>query len=193
MLGVVLAGGRSTRMGTDKGLMITGTGNWAQLAAEKLDALGIPVVVSVNAAQYNAYAAVFAAGQLVVDDEWLGIEGPLLGILSVHRAYPGEDLLVLACDMPLMTSEVLLQLQAVWGLVKKEACVFVNSDGPQPLCAIYGAHGLQRIASLHRVQPLPRFSMKYILEQLDVEYILLQPAQEPAFRNFNERTGWNER
>lgn len=192
MLGVVLAGGRSTRMGADKGLMTTGTGKWAQLAAEKLAALGMPVVVSVNATQYDAYAAVFAAGQLVTDDERSGIKGPLLGIVSAHAAYPGDDLLVLACDMPLMTTEVLLQLQAAWSFPQKEACVFVNNGEPEPLCAIYGAHGLQRIRAQHRVQPLPRFSMKYILQQLEVEYIPLQPAQQPAFRNFNEPGGSNE-
>ena len=51
MLGVVLSGGQSSRMGTDKGLIKLESKSWAQIALDKLAAFQIPVVVCVDGKQ----------------------------------------------------------------------------------------------------------------------------------------------
>jgi molybdenum cofactor guanylyltransferase len=51
MLGIVLCGGQSSRMGTDKGLMVNEARTWAQTAVDKLTTLLIPVKISVNEKQ----------------------------------------------------------------------------------------------------------------------------------------------
>lgn len=191
MLGVVLSGGQSTRMGTDKGLIRLEARNWAQTASEKLTASNLRVVISVNAAQYDTYATIFPADQLVKDKEELLLKGPLLGVLTVHAAFPDEDLLVLACDMPLMETAVLQQLVDAWQTAAQDACVFSNNHQPEPLCAIYRAAALARISAQHAQQPLARFSMKYLLEQLNVLYLPVQPHQAKAFRNFNAHAELN--
>ncbi|GGH03134.1 NTP transferase domain-containing protein [Pedobacter zeae] len=48
MLGIVLCGGQSLRMGTDKGLLIHQDKLWAQVAADKLSVLDLLVNFSVN-------------------------------------------------------------------------------------------------------------------------------------------------
>ena len=53
MLGVVLCGGQSSRMGTDKGLIKLNANTWAQAAVDKMLLLKLKVVLSVNATQYN--------------------------------------------------------------------------------------------------------------------------------------------
>lgn len=110
MIGLVLCGGQSTRMGSDKGMLLHHSATWAQLAAHKLATLQVPVRFSVNSEQQLSYANAFAADLLIVDDDSLDLKGPLLGVLSAHLKHPKEDIFVLACDMPLMDATVLQQL-----------------------------------------------------------------------------------
>jgi len=110
MLGIILCGGQSSRMGSDKGLLKLEANTWAQTAIDKMADLDIPVKISVNNKQYPGYAAVFGETNLITDDTTLQLRGPLLGVLSCHLKYPSEDLFVLACDMPLMEQSLLNKL-----------------------------------------------------------------------------------
>ena len=65
MLGLILCGGQSQRMGSDKGLMKLHEKSWAQLAADKLAAAGIPVKLSVNEQQLSLYADIFSKDELL--------------------------------------------------------------------------------------------------------------------------------
>src|SRR6185436_20377186 len=98
MLGVILCGGQSSRMGSDKGLLIINEKTWTQIAIEKLASLDIPVKISVNSNQYSAYQSKFSSIELIVDDASLPVKGPLTAVLSCHLKYPSEDLFILACD-----------------------------------------------------------------------------------------------
>jgi molybdenum cofactor guanylyltransferase len=191
MLGVVLCGGQSSRMGADKGLIKLEAKTWAQTALDKLAALQLPAVLSVNTLQYETYPAVFQEEQLVKDNDKLDIHGPLAGVLSVHERYLQEDLLVLACDMPLMETVVLEQLIGASKIVDKDAYVFTSQGEPEPLCAIYTAKALAATLQRYHNNELKRHSMKFMLECLAVHFIPLQSDQEKYFRNFNAHAELN--
>ena len=53
MLAIILCGGRSSRMGTDKGLLKLEETTWVQSAAEKMKQLNLPVYISVNQDQVS--------------------------------------------------------------------------------------------------------------------------------------------
>jgi molybdopterin-guanine dinucleotide biosynthesis protein A len=178
-------------MGTDKGLIKLEAKTWAQTALDKLLALQLPVVLSVNALQYETYPTVFPIEQLVKDNDGLDIHGPLAGVLSVHERYPQEDLLVLACDMPLIESTVLEQLMTAGKSGDKDAYVFTNQGEPEPLCAIYTARALAATLQRYHNNELTRHSMKFMLEHLTVHFIPLQPDQQKYFRNFNAHAELN--
>ncbi|MBL7744850.1 MAG: NTP transferase domain-containing protein, partial [Chitinophagaceae bacterium] len=76
MLGVILCGGKSSRMGSDKGLLKLEAKTWAQTAVDKLTALEMPIVLSVNENQLRDYTAVFNSNELICDDPSLSIHGP---------------------------------------------------------------------------------------------------------------------
>lgn len=192
MLGIVLCGGQSLRMGADKGLIINEARTWAQTAVDKLSVLNLPVKISVNEKQYADYNKVFDAGQLVTDNAALAVKGPLLGVLSAHLQNNTEDLFVLACDMPLMESFILKELYACYEQDKKQdACIFTNDNEPEPLCAVYTAAGLSKLITAIQQNRLYKYSMKFALSLLDVFSIPLTEEQKKYFRNFNAHAELN--
>lgn len=187
MIGVVLSGGQSLRMGADKGLLqYSDCAVWAQRAYDLLAALGISVVVSVNNHQTKRYTSFFEVQQQVHDNVQLHIGGPLKGILSVHLQYPGEDLLVLACDMINMQQEPLLHLIQLAN-PGADAFVFRNKNHAEPLCGLYTARALQRLHQLYTNHQLHKHSLHYALQQLNVLYTDVVPEWQKCFNNYNSR------
>lgn len=185
MTGVVLCGGKSTRMGSDKGLLQKQSVAWAELTANKLLDLKLPVALSVNEEQYALYSAKFTSLKIVKDNTALDVYGPLKGILSVHGMQPGEDLLVLACDMPAMQTEVIDHLMKTSSVKEEEAFVFKNDLNTETLCAIYTSRGLKKIYDLCKEGQLKRHSLYYVLQNIDTHYLPLPDKWKKYFNNYN--------
>ena len=85
------------------------------------------------------------------DNPKLSGHGPLSGILSAMEHYPEADWLVLACDLPFVTKEVLETLVAGRD-PQQAATAFISSqDGlPEPLCAIWERHAYPHILKLFK-------------------------------------------
>jgi molybdopterin-guanine dinucleotide biosynthesis protein A len=138
LTGLVLAGGRSRRMGTDKAL---------------LPVDGRPLVCNV-AARLAAHCptVLVASGrrrllQVVwpqVDDRVPGA-GPLAGILGGLAAATTPLVAVVAVDMPCPDTDVLRRLANAWS---GHAAVVPTHDGrPQPLHAVYATSALRPLAA----------------------------------------------
>ena len=154
--------------------------------------LKIPVKVSVNTDQFEPYSKVLSAADLINDDTSLPLKGPLLGVLSSHLAFPAEDLFCLACDMPLMDVSVLKELYELYHQQRTaDAFVFTNEGEIEPLCGIYSAKGLSKVLGKLRAGQLPRYSMKFILEQLEKKTMAATEEQKKYFRNFNAHAELN--
>jgi len=189
MLGVILCGGQSSRMGDDKGLLLFKNETWARLAYKKVSGVNLQTVLSINSNQFQFYSPIFLKEQLIPDHPGLDIAGPLLGIISVHCRFPGEDFLVLACDLPNMQSKVLEELLNEY---KKndsdEAVTFRFGDQIEPLCSIYTASGLAKILALHDKKSLVKHSMMHMLETLQTRYLVPQESWRPFFKNMNSHS-----
>lgn len=97
LLGVVLAGGRSRRMGRDKALLAFDGGTLLRRQVRLLEPLCARVVVS------GAYAGFDCIADARPD------AGPLAGLLAAGAVWRGA-VLVLPVDMPLMSAEALAEL-----------------------------------------------------------------------------------
>ena len=73
MKGVILSGGESTRMGSDKGLLTFHSTSWTQNAVKKIKDLQIPVVVSINQKQIESYSSILSSQILIVDNDSLEV------------------------------------------------------------------------------------------------------------------------
>ena len=180
MLGVVMCGGQSQRMGTDKGLIPQGNATWAQLIYNKLIALNIPVVISINQTQNTDYSTLFNANDLVTDV--MDIPGPLNGILSVHASHPDKDILILACDMIDMDNQTLQQLINTYQSdPDSDFYAYHNGQFFEPLCAIYTAKGLNTL----KLSGLKNYSLQHVLNSAGT--IKLEVLNINAFKNQNSK------
>lgn len=150
ILGIVLCGGKSSRMGSDKGLIRKEDSlTWAEAAYHKLQRLDLEVFVSIHPVQKNTYRKVFPSS-LVIEDELAPVfsfEGPLRGLLSVHRLYPEHDIFSLACDMQELPLPLLEELMETYQRQKNdyEYFCFQCRKKVETSCAILGHRGLRKI------------------------------------------------
>lgn len=191
MVGIVLCGGKSTRMGADKGLLKSETTTWVQAAADKLKSLGLDVKISVNKDQHKDYSTVFPATDLLIDEPSLQLHGPLYGVLSSYL-HVQDDLFVLACDMPLIETFLLTQLlQTYQANPEADALVYSNDGEPEPLCGIYRSIGLAEILEMHHAQQLTKHSMKFMLDHINTLSVPIPDEHKQYFRNFNAHAELN--
>lgn len=187
LLGVIVCGGQSKRMGTDKGLIKRGYKTWGQLAGDRLRAASLPFIVSINASQKEAYEQVFNPDCLVIDHQNIG--GPMNGLLSVHAAYPDKDLLLLACDMVDMQDDIIHHLIDAYN--KSNEFLFYAYEVEnvvQPFCAIYTAQALQDLMKKHMEQTLNSSSLRYIIEQANaLKLTALSPVPFTNYNTLDER------
>ena len=185
MTGVVLSGGQSKRMGTDKGLLLIENKSWVKNAADKLQPLCNQVVVSINPHQAD-YSSEFPSSMLVEDNASIQVNGPLHGLLSVHSAYPDEDLFILACDMVAMHPMVLeALLETYQNKPGHEVYVFNNDDGYQPVAGIYTSGLLSKILLQSRLGILSKFSLKHVLEHSNTFLLPVSEQWNQYFVNYN--------
>lgn len=93
---LILAGGKSSRMGEDKAFIsYHGMPQW-QYLLRIANELSIPANVSCR----NDQSSLFKDTEIIADA--LESSGPAVGIYSAMKAYPDATWLVVACDMPLV-------------------------------------------------------------------------------------------
>ncbi|SIS49737.1 molybdenum cofactor guanylyltransferase [Zobellia uliginosa] len=131
--GLVLAGGKSTRMGKDKGLIPYHGIPQRDYLYSLLGRVCEKTFLSIRPEQ----AEEMAEGLEVVIDE-NKYRGPYNGLLSAHLQYPDVAWLVLACDLPLMDLKALQELIAARD-PNMVATSFAQKENPlpEPLCAIW--------------------------------------------------------
>ncbi|MDX1503976.1 MAG: molybdenum cofactor guanylyltransferase, partial [Thermoanaerobaculia bacterium] len=135
LVGAVLAGGSSRRMGRDKRLLRVGDTTLVERAAAALGAVLDDVVVAAGGGLEPC-----PGGLRTVRDRRPD-QGPLAGIEAVFAAAGGRGLFVLACDLPNVGPEVVAHLIGASDPSARRAAVWYAVQGPrrQPLCGVWSA------------------------------------------------------
>jgi len=133
LYGLVLAGGKSVRMGQDKSIIKWHGKEQRYHMADLLKSVCANVFISCRAEQQNE----IDTGYQVIPDSYTG-SGPLTGILSAFKEHPGVAWLVTACDLPLLdlaTLEYLIQHRNTRALATTFESPF--DQLPEPLITIW--------------------------------------------------------
>jgi molybdopterin-guanine dinucleotide biosynthesis protein A len=180
--GFVLAGGGSTRMGRNKALLpfrgktlVEHVAGIVRQAAGSVTLIGDPVQLAHLALP-------------VVPDKLPG-SGPASGIYTALTITSTDWNLIAGCDMPAITSDILL------GLLRRAALTSNPIDclaaagpdgGPEPLCAVY--HRRCRAAFAGAIRDR-RLKMKDLLAEIGAE---IMPVDPSAVANVNTPAEWAE-
>lgn len=133
LYGLVLAGGRSERMGRDKGEIDYHGKPQREYALELLNAFCEKTFLSLRPGQEG----IPRPDMPVLTDTFTGL-GPFGAILSAFRQHPDAAWLVIATDLPLLDRTTLAQLAAKRQTSKVATAFNSPVDGfPEPLIAIW--------------------------------------------------------
>lgn len=127
--GIVLAGGKSSRMGTDKGFLKLNGKPFVQYSIDALKPLVSEIIIVSDNTDYDSF------GVKRVNDLTKN-SGPVAGIYSGLEASDTEYNLILSCDIPLITSEILKKL--IKGIDDTSEIIQIESNGKtMPLISLY--------------------------------------------------------
>jgi molybdopterin-guanine dinucleotide biosynthesis protein A len=121
---IILCGGRSSRMGQDKGLLRFGKETMLQRICRIASEIADHVIV-VGRRDQDATTV-----HDVVEDQ-----GPLAGVAAGLASSKSDLNLVIACDMPLIRAQVLQRLVSM--IEDHDACVAVADGHASALCGVY--------------------------------------------------------
>lgn len=127
--GIILAGGKSSRMGTDKGFIKLNGKPFVQYSIDAVKPLVSEIIIVSDNSDYDVF------GLKRVNDIFKDA-GPVAGICSGLEASSTAYNLVLSCDIPLINSEILQKL--IDNIDNTSQIVQAESLGKSmPLIAIY--------------------------------------------------------
>ncbi|MCS7012040.1 MAG: NTP transferase domain-containing protein [Chloroherpetonaceae bacterium] len=176
LYGLVLAGGKSTRMGRDKGSLSYHGVSQRVFAAHLLSEFCRDVFISCRAEQVPLLEPELKP----LVDTFCDV-GPAGGILTALHFRPESAWLVVACDLPFLSSKALQMLVDARD-PNKVATAYQNPDDrlPEPLIAIYEPKSREGLlAAVQQGKTCPR---KFLLSA-DCKFIL--PEKREIVANIN--------
>jgi molybdopterin-guanine dinucleotide biosynthesis protein A len=177
--GFVTAGGLSSRMGRDKAWLDLGGSPMIRLVIQALAPVTSGVKIIANSEEYKRL------GLPVFADKNTGI-GPLEAIRNALEHSPTGRILLVACDMPFVTTELFALLLKKAGDFK--AVVPAGPGGKlEPLCAAYHADALPEV---ERLIELGRFKVSHLFDLVSTRYVPFDeiddlPGSKLFFMNVN--------
>jgi len=175
--GIILAGGRSSRMGRDKALLEYRGKTFIEILVDKLNAVFEDVFIISDRKRAFEFA-----GVRIFEDIYKN-RGPMGGIHSALKNAPTDRVFVVPCDMPLLNMEIAKEICA---RITKKALVVRSGEALFPACGFYDRTALGDIEtalnsgdfSLHGL------FVKEGFESVDIEEFCLSP-ESAGLMNIN--------
>jgi molybdopterin-guanine dinucleotide biosynthesis protein A len=146
--GIVLAGGRGSRMGSDKRLLVVGGMTMLERAVRSVAAVADEVLIASQAEDTAVPGMAPSLGAEMVFDRRVHA-GPLAGIEAALAVMRGEVALVVGADMPWLAIPVLRHLTQAAMTDDVADVVALETDwGPQALPAVYRRSILPLVTAL---------------------------------------------
>ena len=172
--GFILAGGKSSRMGVDKGLLLLEGKPMVQHIAEAMK----PHVDSITICTANQAYANF--GYTLLPDD-VPEKGPLGGITTALKHSNTAQNLMVSCDMPLLSTEAIGWFLALC----QDAEITIATVGEQwhPLLGLYSKSCAPRFAEFIRQNQL---GLQNAIRQMEYHLVPMNDYRE-ALENINTK------
>ena len=177
LYGLVLAGGKSRRMGKDKAQLSYHGQPHSHYLYKLLEEVCENTFLSIREEQIDQYEDDF---NLIVDrDEF---RGPFNGLLSAYDSNSEVAWLVVACDLPLINRESLSQLKEERDPSRPATAFATKKSGlPEPLVAIWEPEALKQAKS-YLAQSDSSCPRKYLINS---DTKLIHPEDDNVLLNAN--------
>lgn len=178
---ILLAGGQSSRMGTNKALLpIAGQKNIVRIIEELSLVFPPPILITNQPEDYKELRLRLP----MIGDKYPG-KGPLAGLHAGLQASPFEENLLVACDMPFASSQLGQFLCSQ--MEGYDAVVPLLHGKHHPLFAVYRKSMLPIVKDCLKRDQLRMFDFleRIRVNEIDVENISLELDLEKAFFNMN--------
>jgi len=156
----ILAGGKSSRMGSEKGLVLFNGKPFIEHIIDVLRKMNLPIHIVSNTHLYDSF-------DYTVYSDIIKDKGPLCGI---HTALMNSDKkynLILSCDIPFVNEDVIKYL--VNKIIGVEDCIAPIHEGcSEPLCAIYSKDCVNILKNLLDANQL---SIRTALNNINTQFI----------------------
>ncbi len=179
--GIILAGGKSSRIGSDKGFLLLNEKAFIQHIIEAMQPLVNDIIIVSNNPDYDIF-------NLKRVTDLIENSGPLAGIYTGLHHSNTENNLVLSCDVPLINTETLKKLTT--NIEEHIDVIQLESKGKtMPLIAMYKTHCKNKFFELlQQGEKRLRFAVK----QCKVKTITLNTELEKFTVNINTTNQFNE-
>lgn len=170
----VLAGGKSSRMGRDKGLVLLKGAPMISYILETLKQSGLPIKIIANDPAYKTFG--FPVYADVITEK-----GPMGGLLTAFEQSDAEVILLVSCDMPFLTTEAINRLKE---MVKTDTIIIFENEGKvNPLFALYPVSLKQDLVKRIKEERLKMTD--FVLENKHTLVPSLEREMPHIFRNIN--------
>lgn len=173
LTGILLCGGKSLRMGTDKALLELKSMPMVTYPLKIMQQFCSEILISVNDRRLDFL------GYPTIRDQIQDI-GPMGGLQACLKYSTNNLNLVLACDMPLING--LLMKKMIWVAEQYDAVVPMLNHRPEPLYALYKKNILEAVEQSIGQKV---YSLQKLLSKLNVCYIETEDEQVNELVNVN--------
>jgi molybdopterin-guanine dinucleotide biosynthesis protein A len=177
---VMLAGGKSSRMGQNKALLpFGGFRSLAEFQYDRLKPLFKNVYISVKNREIFDFSANF------IEDNPSDVFSPAFAILSSLKSL-GKSVFVISVDTPFISEEIMREIFEVYQ--KSAICVIANSkEKLHTLCAVYT---LEAIKPLEEMIQKGDYKLRRLIEQ--VPHKVVNFSSSKPFFNINRAQDYEE-
>ena len=163
---VILAGGKSRRMGRDKAMLMVNGSTLLERAAESLRDYFDPIYISVNEKRDD-----LPADCIEIADRFPG-SGPMAGLESAFARCEADCIFICAVDLPFLDGKAAHKMVTL--LDGHDACVIKRDNGHiEPLFAVYSKKCHKAAVELLKGG---NNKMASLLEKCTVRYVSLAQA-----------------
>lgn len=160
LYGLVVCGGNSSRMGSDKSLLVYHEIPQRYHVYEMLKPFCEKVLISCNA---NQESDIKQGYDFIIDESTYCQIGPMAALLTFLSKFPGKDFLLIGCDYPFLTREDIDSFLPYCSEEKTAAFYQDKHDLFEPLIAYYHHLDLKKLPGIHlEGQNSLQYFLKYV-------------------------------
>ncbi len=173
---VILTGGKSSRMGTDKGLLELSGEKFIDKVLKIVTSFSENILISVGGHNLSGYEGL---GYRIIMDEQEN-KGPIAGIISALHHVSSDWFFVISVDSPFITEELILQLWNNKG--GYEAILFSENNKKHPLVALYQVSSKDKWENSLLTSEL---KVLQVVDSLKCKILPLDPEKAEQLANIN--------